>query len=262
MDSEYKVIHLSERAGRYLHFGGGKSTLNLVDVVHPMLRMELRAALYSAGQTGGLVEVRDVSVEIDGALCSVSLRVQPAQEIAPAFSLSFFEEGEPKSSEPGMAKPLAEGSLTRDLEEEIDRLKAQFGATMEEHDASDEEMKAANEELQAMNEELRAASEELETSREELQSINEELVTVNQELKSKVDELGRANSDLQNLLASTNIATVFLDRSLCIKRYTPAAVALFRLIPSDVGRRSPICATNSTMIPLSPMRSVCSSNSA
>ena len=87
-----------------------------------------------------------------------------------------------------------------------------------------------------MNEELRAASEELETSREELQSINEELVTVNQELKSKVDELGRANSDLQNLLASTNIATVFLDRSLCIKRYTPVAVALFRLIPSDVGR--------------------------
>src|SRR4030095_9017156 len=91
-------------------------------------------------------------------------------------------------------------------------------------------------ELQAMNEELRAASEELETSREELQSINEELVTVNQELKSKVDELGRANSDLQNLLASTKIATVFLDRSLCIQRYTPAAVALFRLIPNDVGR--------------------------
>jgi two-component system, chemotaxis family, CheB/CheR fusion protein len=107
---------------------------------------------------------------------------------------------------------------------------------VEEHEASDGQMKGANEELQAMNEELRAASEELETSREELQSINEERVTVNQELKSKVDELGRANSDLQNLLASTKIATVFLDRSLCIKRYTPAAVALFRLIPSDVGR--------------------------
>ena len=128
------------------------------------------------------------------------------------------------------------GKPGKGLEEELDRLKAQFHDAMEKHDASDEEMKASNEELQAMNEELRAASEELETSREELQSINEELITVNQELKSKVDELGRANSDLQNLMASTNIATVFLDLSACIKRYTPAAVALFSLIPSDVGR--------------------------
>ena len=236
VDGEHNVIHLSERAGRYLQFGGGEPTLNLLRLVRPMLRMELRRALYNASQTSDMVEVRDVPVEIDGAMHSVNLRIQPAKEITPGFALVIFEEGEPKSSEPGMAKPLAEGSLTRDLEEEIDRLKAQFGTTIEEHEASDEEIKAANEELQAMNEELRAASEELETSREELQSINEELVTVNQELKSKVDELGRANSDLQNLLASTNIATVFLDRSLCIKRYTPVAVALFRLIPSDVGR--------------------------
>ena len=87
-----------------------------------------------------------------------------------------------------------------------------------------------------MNEELRSASEELETSREELQSINEELGTVNVELKSKVDELGRANADLQNLMASTSIATVFLDRELRIKRYTPPAITLFNLIPTDAGR--------------------------
>ena len=87
-----------------------------------------------------------------------------------------------------------------------------------------------------MNEELRSATEELETSREELQSINEELTTVNQELKSKVDELGHANSDLQNLMAATAIATVFLDRELRITRYTPSAVELFNLIPADLGR--------------------------
>ena len=87
-----------------------------------------------------------------------------------------------------------------------------------------------------MNEELRSATEELETSREELQSINEELTTVNQELKSKVDELGHANSDLHNLMAATAIATVFLDRDLRIMRYTPSAVELFNLIPTDVGR--------------------------
>jgi two-component system CheB/CheR fusion protein len=97
-------------------------------------------------------------------------------------------------------------------------------------------MKASNEELQAMNEELRSATEELETSREELQSINEELTTVNSEMRSKMDELGHTNSDLQNLMASTSIATVFLDRSLAITRYTPSAVGLFHLIPGDLGR--------------------------
>ncbi|MBV8969341.1 MAG: PAS domain-containing protein, partial [Verrucomicrobia bacterium] len=96
--------------------------------------------------------------------------------------------------------------------------------------------KASNEELQAMNEELRSASEELETSREELQSINEELTTVNQELKIKVDELGHSNSDLHNLMSSTAIATVFLDRDLRIMRFTPSAVSIFNLIPGDIGR--------------------------
>ena len=99
-----------------------------------------------------------------------------------------------------------------------------------------QELKASNEELQAMNEELRSASEELETSREELQSINEELTTVNQELKGKVDELSRANGDLQNLMAATAIATVFLDRELRISLFTPSAVELFNLIAADVGR--------------------------
>ena len=108
------MIHLSERAGRYLQFGGGESTLNLLRVVHPMLRMELRRALYSASQTSDLVEVQDLPVEIDGVMHSVNLRIQPAKEIAPGFALVIFEEGEPKSSEPGMAKPLAEGSPTRD----------------------------------------------------------------------------------------------------------------------------------------------------
>ena len=87
-----------------------------------------------------------------------------------------------------------------------------------------------------MNEELRSATEELETSREELQSINEELTTVNHELKSKVDELGHANSDMLNLMDATAIATVFLDRELRIKRYTPSAVSLFNLIATDIGR--------------------------
>jgi two-component system CheB/CheR fusion protein len=107
---------------------------------------------------------------------------------------------------------------------------------VEQYEASSEELKASNEELQAMNEELRAATEELQTSREELQSINEELATVNHELKNKVEQLSHANSDLQNLMDATQIATIFLDRNLRIMRFTPAAVRLFNLIPTDLGR--------------------------
>jgi two-component system CheB/CheR fusion protein len=115
-------------------------------------------------------------------------------------------------------------------------VKSRLRDTVEQYEASTEELKASNEELQAMNEELRSATEELETSREELQSINEELTTVNLEMKGKVEELAHANSDLQNLMASTAIATVFLDRELVITRYTPTAVQLFHLIPGDLGR--------------------------
>jgi two-component system CheB/CheR fusion protein len=122
------------------------------------------------------------------------------------------------------------------MERELEQVKEHLRNTVEQYETSTEELKASNEELQAMNEELRSATEELETSREELQSINEELTTVNQEMKGKVDELANANSDLQNLMASTSIATVFLDRKLTIMRYTPRAVDMFNLIPGDIGR--------------------------
>src|SRR6185503_14024934 len=114
--------------------------------------------------------------------------------------------------------------------------KDQLRTSIEQYETSNEELKASNEELQAINEELRSATEELETSKEELQSLNEELTTVNHELKDKVDEVSRINGDLQNLMASTDIGTIFLDRNLRVKRFTPSAGQLFNIISSDVGR--------------------------
>src|SRR5262249_39847489 len=107
---------------------------------------------------------------------------------------------------------------------------------IEELETANEEFRSSNEELLSVNEELQSTNEELETSKEELQSVNEELQTVNNELSSKIDELDRANSDLNNLFQSTQIATIFLDRNLVIRSFTPAITKLFNLIPSDRGR--------------------------
>ena len=109
-------------------------------------------------------------------------------------------------------------------------------STVEELQTSNEELKSTNEELQSTNEELQSANEELETSKEEMQSLNEELQTVNAQLQGKLDDLAQANDDMQNLLNSTNIATIFLDQKLHIKRFTAEATKLVKLIPSDVGR--------------------------
>ena len=165
----------------------------------------------------------------------MDIRVAPAQEIAPDYLLVVFSVREGSDGEKPSVQTESEPAV-RHLEREIEQMKARLRDTVEQYEASTEELKASNEELQAMNEELRSATEELETGREELQSINEELTTVNQEMKSKVDELGHANSDLSNLMAATAIATIFLDRQLSIMRYTPSAVALFHLIAGDIGR--------------------------
>lgn len=113
---------------------------------------------------------------------------------------------------------------------------ARLRTVREESEAANEELRAANEELQSINEEYRSTSEELETSKEELQSINEELQTVNSELKLKLEAISRAHSDLQNLMAATDLGTLFLDSSLRIKRFTDRVTELFSITPADEGR--------------------------
>ena len=237
VDVEHDIVHLSAKAGRYLQYGAGEPSRNLLRLVPIGLRIELRAALYQAAQTGQPVETAAMPTSVDGEGLSVALRVVPMHENGVDLNLVVFEA---TANPPDMAASSRLRSepepVAHQLDRELERLKKHLRDTVEQYEASTEELKSSNEELQSINEELRSATEELETSREELQSINEELTTVNLELKSKVDELAHANSDMQNLMDATAIATIFLDRDLRITRYTPSAVRLFNFIPSDIGR--------------------------
>ena len=213
--------------------------MNLLHTVNPALRTDLRAALFRVAETSAPVDAPGIAVQLEGASKLVDLRVAPAGELAPGFLLVTFGAREPDAAAlTSITTPPAMGAeaVMHHLEREVEETRGRLRDTVERYEANTEELKASNEELQAMNEELRSATEELETSREELQSINEELNSVNLEMKENVEELAHANSDLQNLMASTSIATVFLDRDLRVMRYTPEAVTLFNLIHSDLGR--------------------------
>ena len=235
VNGEHEILHLSQGAAPFLQFAAGEPSTNLLRVVHPALRTELRAALFRARQTGATVVTGGVAFELADQRRVVALNVSPASELAPEYMLVVFEE-HASAARAAPIPSIGDEPVMRHLEHELEHTKQHLRDLVEQHEASTEELKASNEELQAMNEELRSATEELETSREELQSINEELTTVNQELKSKVDELGQSNSDLHNLMGATAIATIFLDRELRIMRFTPPAVGLFAIISSDLGR--------------------------
>lgn len=236
INGSHDIVHLSEHAGQYLQFPAGEISANLLKVVDPALRIELRSALFTAEKTKQTVRGSPQAVEIEGRAEVITVSVCPIRqgEDAENFFLILFERQHGLASVPPTTPD--HDAVNRNLDDEIHHLKDQLHATVEQYEATNEELKASNEELQAMNEEMRSATKELETSKEELQSVNEELTTVNHELKSSVEELSHANADLNNLMASTDIGTIFLDRQLRIQRFTPSAQEIFNLIPADLGR--------------------------
>jgi signal transduction histidine kinase len=237
VNEEYDIVHLSPRAGAFLQMGGGEPSHNVLKIVRPELRLELRTALYQAAHDHTNVEARGLKVVTDEGFKSVNLIVRPVlrdEDPGHGFLLVLFEEGKVADTIKGVS--LAGEPISQRLENELVQAKAQTRATIEQYEIKQEELRASNEELQAMNEELRSTAEELETSKEELQSVNEELTTVNQELKVKIEELSLSNNNFQNLMNSTNIGTIFLDRSLRVSQFTPSASQTFNLIPTDIGR--------------------------
>jgi two-component system, chemotaxis family, CheB/CheR fusion protein len=238
---DHMVVHMSEGVSDFLRIPGGEPSRDVLKLIRPELRADLRTALLIASQQRTPTAVRAARMPRDGTEIGVSIQVRPVMRAGSpshGYFLVIFEveHAPPSEPEPTELVTRSEGE-TEQLHNELARVNEQLRLTLERSAVQVEEAKAANEELQAMNEELRSSAEELETSKEELQSSNEELATVNQELKIKIEELAATNNDFQNLITSTEMGAIFLDRSLRVKLSTPRAQQVFNLRPGDVGRQ-------------------------
>ncbi len=256
------ILYLHGRTGMFLEPSQGEvGVSNILKMAREGLRPALSTALHQAAATQAPVHTAGVQVKTNGHHTRVTLSVrlvatrapvspEPALAPSPADSCLYLVTLEQAADQDvltpqglataaddaGAAPDPAARTLIAALRDELRAKDAYLQSTHEALEASNEELKSSNEEMQSVNEELQSTNEELETSKEELQSVNEELSTVNNELNVKVDDLSRLNNDMNNLLAGTGVATVFVDHQLRILRFTPTASQLINLISSDVGR--------------------------
>ncbi|MBZ9936972.1 PAS domain-containing protein [Mesorhizobium sp. BR1-1-16] len=239
VNGEGEVVYYSSRTGRFLEAAQGAPSRQILSMAKKGLRLDLRAALRQAVETKATAIRKNVVLDGETEQSQqIDLTVEPLSDRSmqePLFLVLFEPSGQPvmQAASEGRAE-MPDGS--DDLERELRDTRERLQSTIEEYETALEELKSSNEELVSVNEEAQSTNEELEASKEEMQSLNEELNTINTELISKVEDLDRANSDLKNLFESTKIATVFLDRNLVIRNFTPAASTFFHLRSSDVGR--------------------------
>ena len=242
IDEDHQVLNFSGRTGPFLDPSSGAANLNLLNLVHRDLRLDLRAALHRAGAERRPARVAPVQMGSEGDARRVGMTVEPLSEglDGPANFVVLFHDHGSEAADAADAITLNPAMLRDEhvtrLEGELSVARDRLRATIEELESTNEELKSSNEEYQSINEELQSANEELETSKEELQSVNEELQTVNGVLAHRIGELAHANGDLKNLLESTQIATLFLDNDLRVRSFTPSMSEVFHLIEGDLGR--------------------------
>jgi chemotaxis methyl-accepting protein methylase len=235
------ILYISGRTGKYLEPAAGKANWNIFAMAREGLRFDLGNAFQKALRQKGTVTTKGLTIGEGGGTHTVDITVKSIQEPEPLRGMVMVVFTDVETSPARKTKvstktsPASHARVLK-LEQELSHLREELQMTREEMQSSQEELKSANEELQSTNEELQSTNEELTTSREEMQSMNEELQTVNAEQQSKMDELSWINNDMNNLLNSTEIVTVFLDNDLHVRRFTPGADKIFKLIPGDVGR--------------------------
>ncbi|MCC5969172.1 MAG: PAS domain-containing protein [Pararhodobacter sp.] len=239
VDRDFRVVHLSENAGRYLLPAAGPYTADFASLVRPELRIDVSTGLRRALEQGATTLSPAIAVGFNGSRHKVMMRISPVSENAgnPASqALVLFIDAGPAPSADDITPEQSSADDIRHLRGELNAARAQLVASRVEYETAIQELRVANEELQSINEEYQSTSEELETSKEELQSMNEELRAVNSELKSKLESISIAHSDLENMVSSTDVGTLFLDPQLRIRMFTPDVARIFNVTSADVGR--------------------------
>jgi two-component system CheB/CheR fusion protein len=236
VNSRGDIVYVSGRTGKYLEPAAGKANWNIHVMARPPIRSQVAAALRQTLETRKPVELHGLRLE-DDAPATLDVTVQAIQEptaLQGMVMIVFRDVTGTPARTAGRRRPAA--SVDPAIGDELVRLQEEIQALRQAMHASEEQLQAANEELQSTNEELQSANEELTTSKEEAQSMNEELQTINAELQTKLDDLALAQSDMQNLLNSTDIATLFLDKDLNVRRFTDKITRIIHLREGDIGR--------------------------
>ena len=236
------VVYYSNRTGKYLEAPAGAPTRQLLTMARKGLRLDLRTLFREAVESGQSVTHEGFTLEAgDDNVQVVNVTIEPMPDRGdgeqPLYLVLFSDQGPALSREQATQRGrVGEDGAAVELERELRETRDRLQSLIEEYETALEELKSSNEELVSVNEEMQSTNAEMEASKEELQSVNEELHTVNAELSNKVEALDHANADLRNLFESTNVATVFLDRDLLIRSFTPAVGKIFNILPSDRGR--------------------------
>lgn len=241
IDEASNILYIHGRIGRFLEPAEGKFSANILEMARSDLKINLAAAIRNVSRTRQVTVHNSLEIRTSGGALRADLLVKPVliPGLPNLMMVIFKEKGEETGTEKEGPTPPALGKKSREvelLEQELQYTKEDLRTTIEELETSNEELKATNEELQSTNEELQSTNEELETSKEEQHSLNEEAATLNLELQSRIDDLVDANNDLKNLLDSTQIATIFLDMELNVRRFTPKAKEIIPLTSIDMGR--------------------------
>ena len=232
------IIYVSGHTGKYLEPAVGKANMNIFAMLREGLRNEFHVAFRKAVMKKEAVSLQNIKTGTNGGtqIFNVSIQWIEKPELLSGMLMIIFTDI-PESKLPSKQENKTLHSIRQlELEKELKYTREKMQDTFEEMQTSQEELKSTNEELQSTNEELQSTNEELTSSKEEMQSLNEELQTLNAELQSKVDDFTKVNNDMKNLLNSTDIATLFLDKELHIRRFTFQSTKIFKLIKSDIGR--------------------------
>ena len=241
VNSKGDILYITGRTGKYLEPSAGKANMNIHAMAREGLREALPGALRKAMQILKPVKLSGVRIGSNGGtqLVDVTLqRLDSPEAVSGMIIVIFADVASPVKHDTENLKTGSNKSTLKqkELEIELKRSYEDLQSAHEEMQTSQEELKSTNEELQSSNEELQSSNEELTTSKEEMQSLNEELQTVNIELQNKISDYVQANNDMKNLLNSTEIATLFLDKGLNIRRFTDNLTDIIKIRNSDINR--------------------------